>query len=48
MSDPISGTGLAGGALMGANIYGLLAVLVMIWFLARLQGPYSTSSQLGI
>lgn len=24
MSDPISGTGLAGGALTGASIYGLL------------------------
>ncbi len=24
MSDPISGTGLAGGALTGASVYGLL------------------------
>ena len=38
MSDPISGTGLAGGALTGASVYGLLTGTdygVCIWRICR-------------
>ena len=42
MSDPISGTGLAGGALTGASVYGLLTGTDYGVYLAHLQGLYST------
>ena len=35
MPDPISGTGLAGGALTGASVYGLRPELITALYLAR-------------
>lgn len=40
MSDPISGTGLAGGVLTGASVYGFLSGTDYGVVLAHLPGLY--------
>ena len=42
MSDPISGSGLAGIALTGASVYGLLTGTDYGVVLVHSQAPYST------